>query len=109
MGVGTKAGRKQGGPPSGLHPEPMRHDGRCSPRVISSVFAQIFFSFLAQGEQPPLLSSPFPCSVCVCVYFSVKLPVLPEEREVGVLIYGSAAEAAVRGAVWEGCNTTSFY
>ena len=41
----------------------------------------------------------------MCVYFSAKLPVLPEEREVGVLIYGSAAEAVVRGAVWEGCNT----
>jgi hypothetical protein len=44
----------------------------------------------------------------MCVYFAAKLLVLPEERKVGVLIYGLADKASVWGAVWEACNTTSF-
>ena len=67
----------------------------------------------SRGVAPsPKLTLPTLCvcvCVCVCVYFSAKLRVLPEEREVGVLIYSSAAKAALQGAVWEACNMTSFY
>lgn len=63
---------------------------------FSSWFAHFSYSWL-RGGRPPLPSSLHAHSVCLRVYFSAKLLVLPEERKVGVLIYGSADKAAV----WE--------
>lgn len=60
------------------------------------------------GLPPPRSPPPHLRTVCMCVYFAAKLLVLPEERKVGVLIYGLADKASVWGAVWEACNTTSF-
>ena len=69
-----------------------------------------FSPLLGQRWGWPLLALPPPHlrTVCMCVYFAAKLLVLPEERKVGVLIYGLADKASVWGAVWEACNTTSF-
>lgn len=60
------------------------------------------------GQPPPRSPPPHLRTMCMCVYFAAKLLVLPEERKVGVLIYGLADKALVWGAVWEACNTTSF-
>lgn len=84
-------------------------DGRRSRGVIFIPVCTFLALPCSRGAAPSPKHSPLPSSVCVCEYFSAKLLVLPEERKVGVLIYGLADKAAVWGAVWEACNTTSFY
>lgn len=109
-GGGTEAGREEGGLVVGLALGARAlMTGGAAEVSFPSPFAHFSYSLL-KGGSPPLFSTPpHTCSVCMCVYFSAKLLVLPEERKVGVLIYGSADKAAVWGAVWETCNTTSFY
>ena len=85
------------------------NDRRCSGGVISIPgFAHFPYSSLKGGAAPSSKSPPHLRTVCMCVYFAANLLVLPEERKVGVLIYGLADKASVWGAVWEACNTTSF-
>jgi hypothetical protein len=110
-GGGIEAGRKEGGPASGLHQEPLALMTGGAAEVSFPSPLCSFSLFIAQGTGEggaPSPRQPSTRSVCMCVYFSAKLLVLPEERKVGVLIYGSADKAAVWGAVCEGCNTTSF-
>lgn len=68
----------------------------------------IFAIHRSEGGSPLRAAPSHLRAVCMCVYFAAKLLVLPEERKVGVLIYGLADKASVWGAVGEACNTTSF-
>lgn len=111
-GGGAKVGRKEGGLRWGWHrgSHTLMTGGAAAEVSFPSLALLIFPYSSLEGGAAPSSTHPPPNlrTVCMCVYFAAKLLVLPEERKVGVLIYGLADKASVWGAVWEACNTTSF-